>query len=243
MNKNIVFYLAAGFLALAMKYHYSTAEAHNLAWILAATSALVNLATNAGFDYRVGEGFISADGAFVIAPACAGINFLIICFTMLVFTQLRHVRGWVKKFCLVFGSAVFSFGLTLVVNTCRISLSMHSFRSSNPNALLMPENMHRLEGIAIYFLALSLVYLLSGYCFDGGLGQRFESEKPSLAAPLFWYFLVTIVIPILRMSFLENPGRFIEHSFFALGIPLTIAAAFAVVVRIVKAFALAITDG
>src|SRR5215510_15997249 len=69
--------------AFALKLHYSTASANQLRWILAPTTALVELVSGATFEFESYAGYISRERGFLIANSCAGVNFLIAAFLML----------------------------------------------------------------------------------------------------------------------------------------------------------------
>ena len=77
-------------LAVALKRYYSLAEAGSLAWILAPTARCVELVTGIPFTFEQGTGFVNIEHRAVIAPACAGINFLIIVFCMVSFSLLQR---------------------------------------------------------------------------------------------------------------------------------------------------------
>src|SRR5262245_5531390 len=74
--------------ALALKLYYSSASADQLRWILAPTTALVELVSNTSFEFEAHAGYLSSDRSFLIAPACAGVNFLITAFLVLIVRRL-----------------------------------------------------------------------------------------------------------------------------------------------------------
>jgi len=61
--------------ALALKVYYSTATPDELRWILAPTTALVELLSGRSFTFESYAGYMSSDHRFVIAVSCAGVNF------------------------------------------------------------------------------------------------------------------------------------------------------------------------
>src|SRR6476646_201166 len=69
--------------AAALKQFYSTASANELRWVLWPTSRLTELVTGTHFTFEPYAGYMSSDRGFLIASACAGINFLIMAFLML----------------------------------------------------------------------------------------------------------------------------------------------------------------
>ncbi len=219
--KHAPMYMLAALLAAVLKHHYSTAEANQLKWILSPTATLVSLTTGIPFSFSAGEGFVSGSGSSVIAPACAGLNFLIICYCTLTFSFMRYAKATSKRLAVIASSLLGSFCLTLLVNTTRITLSIQHAAFSPVSAILSPEQIHRYEGIFIYFLALSLIY-----CLAGLLVRRYlHDSRPirlSLLAPLFWYIAVMIGIPIMRGAFHDNTPAFLEHCAVVALVPLLI---------------------
>jgi exosortase K len=211
-------YLLAGLLMTGLKFHYSTAESRGLLWILEPTARLVSLFTETGFSFVETEGFVSSTGGIVIAPACAGVNFLMMCFGMLVFSSLHRFRHPAAKVAWLFVSGLVSLLFTLLVNTMRIILSMNSNALPEASGWLTPERIHRMEGICVYFLALSALYFLA----EALLTRLSPSRTPAanhgapsrfrFLVPFFWYLAVTVGIPLARGSFDGNVHRFIEHS-------------------------------
>ena len=211
-------YLIAVLLAIGLKFHYSMAESHGLMWILAPTAWLVSHFTHLEFSFSEAEGYVNTTGSIVIAPACAGVNFLIICFCMLVFAHLHRFRHQVAKMAWLPASGLVAMLFTLLVNTIRIVLSINSDVPPGSTGLLTPETIHRLEGISVYFLALSLLYYGSEALFTwvhGSRSREADNSTPSrlrFLIPFFWYLAVTLGIPLARGSFGGNLHRFVEHS-------------------------------
>src|SRR5215475_6701931 len=79
--------------AFALKLHYSTASADQLRWILAPTTALVELISGVSFEFESHAGYISRERSFLIASSCAGVNFLIAAFLMLSIRRLFGERS------------------------------------------------------------------------------------------------------------------------------------------------------
>ena len=89
-------------IAWGLKRHYADARADDLLWILSPTARLVGATTGATFVMQPGEGYFSRERLFLIEKSCAGINFMIAAFAMLVFALVhradpgcRRRRCWV----------------------------------------------------------------------------------------------------------------------------------------------------
>jgi exosortase K len=55
--------------AFTLKLYYSTASANQLRWILAPTTAFVEMVSGTAFEFESHAGYISADRSFLIAPS------------------------------------------------------------------------------------------------------------------------------------------------------------------------------
>ncbi len=145
----------------AMKRHYSDAGADDLWWILSPTARLVGAFTATAFSFSPGEGYVSHERLFLIEKSCAGINFMIAAFGMLVFALFRRVESAASSVAVLGVSLVASYAAAVLVNTARIAVAM--WLADHPVALssLTASQIHRVEGIAVYFGGLVLLYELA----------------------------------------------------------------------------------
>jgi len=151
---------AAMLTAWGLKRHYSDASADDLWWILAPTARLVGVVTGVTFTLQPGEGYFSREQLFLIEKSCAGINFLVAAFGMLVFALFQRVRSTTSAACLVGVSVLASYVSAVVVNAARIAVAL--WLAAHPAALprFDPADVHRVEGIIVYFGGLVLLYEL-----------------------------------------------------------------------------------
>ncbi|HEX6283900.1 MAG TPA: exosortase K, partial [Pyrinomonadaceae bacterium] len=103
--------------ALWLKFYYSTATADDLLWILAPTTALVELLSGRQFEFESYAGYMSSDHRFVIAVPCAGVNFLITAFLMLALRRLWRGRFQSINWTFIPLAAMLAFVVTLLANT------------------------------------------------------------------------------------------------------------------------------
>ena len=152
---------AAALVAWGLKRHYSEARADDLWWILTPTAQLVSATTGAAFAMQPGEGYFSRERLFLIEKSCAGINFMIAAFAMLVVAQCHRVRSGLTASCILAASLCASYAAAVFVNTVRIAIAM--WLAAHPGALpaLSAADAHRLEGITVYFVGLVLLYELA----------------------------------------------------------------------------------
>lgn len=217
--------------ALGLKLHYSTASANQLRWILAPTTVLVELVSGARFEFESYAGYSSNDHTFLIAASCAGVNFLITSFLMLSLRRLWRVRSqngsaehdYAWRFIPI--AALFAYLTTLVANTVRISIALQMKQLPPEIGWLSPNQLHRFEGVFIYFGFLLLLFLISeklNYRTGSGPGRppgqqgsssgkdrmlTISSENPTRPVyraglfrqslfPLLIYYVTTLGIPL-----------------------------------------------
>ena len=199
--------------ALALKVYYSTATANDLRWILAPTTALVELLSGKRFEFESYAGYMSSDHTFVIAVPCAGVNFLITAFLMVALRRLWRERFHPIKWQFIPFAAVLAYVATLIANTTRIWLALELRARAVAISGLTNNQLHRLEGIVVYFSFLLLLFVLV---------ERFESARPVRLArvlpfPLLVYYGTTLGIPLLNGSF--RHAGFWEHAGFVFVLP------------------------
>ncbi len=222
-------YILAVVIALCIKHHYSVANVHELKWILKPTAIIVELLN--GMVFEKGEtGYVNYQNHIVIAKSCAGVNFLIIAFCMVVFTQLKYcdrTKKWIALLC--FG-IITAYCLTLFVNTFRILVSIQLYTKEISFGWFTEDRIHRITGILIYFIFLYALYftLPKNNRGTNKLNGIVKSSAFVSAAPLFWYLTITLFVPIINGSFFNNPARFIEHSSFVIIIPFIITSFFVI---------------
>ncbi len=209
--------------AVAIKWYYATANVNQLRWILAPTTWLVEFITGSNFEFESYTGYMSSDRTFVIAASCAGVNFLITSFLMLSLRKLWKDRAtkvvW-RFFAVV---AIAAYLATIIANTVRISSAL-LLRRMPIEIGLSPDQLHRFEGIFIYFGFLLLLFLVSEKVSDRSSGaHRMDSTASGLLRqaffPLLIYYGTTLGIPLANGAYRQG-FNFLEHAAFVLATPL-----------------------
>jgi exosortase K len=152
--------IVAALVAWGMKRHYADARADDLWWILSPTAHVVGIMTGAAFVPQPGEGYFSREHLFLIEKSCAGINFMIAAFGMLVFALFHRVASAISGAAILGMSLVAGYFAAVIVNAIRIAIAM--WLAARPVALaaFSAADIHRLEGITVYFGGLVLLYEL-----------------------------------------------------------------------------------
>jgi exosortase K len=227
--------------AAAVKFYYSTASVNQLRWILTPTTFLVDLVSGSRFQFESYAGYVNSDHSFIITASCAGVNFLITAFLMLTMRKLWWARSQTPSPGLEWRyiplSALVAFLTTLVVNTVRISTALRIRQVRWETGWFNRNQLHRFEGIFIYFGFLLLLYVLSERM---RFGDASSSEIASSSAvetgdsrsssslfhragfPLLIYYATTLGLPLAISIYRSDTltAEFWEHSLFVLITPL-----------------------
>jgi exosortase K len=208
--------------ALALKLYYSTATPDELRWILALTTVLVELLSGKSFEFESYTGYMSSDHTFVIAAPCAGVNFLLTSFLMLALRRLWRERFESVSWRIIPMAAGIAYITTLVANTVRICVALLGVEISWLNG----NQLHRLEGILVYFGFLLLLFMLTEPL------DRAKRSRWLLVFPLVIYYTTTLGFPLANGAW-QQGAAFWEHSIFVLLLPLILVFPF-VVMRLLR---------
>ncbi|MCG5054509.1 MAG: exosortase K [Myxococcales bacterium] len=200
--------LLALVIAYALKAFYSRAGADELLFVLAPSSWLARTLGGVELVHESGAGFISHADRLVVGPACAGLNFFIICFVVLSLSfsaafarRADDRRAWGRRALLWVGISLgISFAATVFTNGVRISLAARLYQAEIYGDLLTRERAHRLLGTVIYYASLLCVLTL--------VAHRLSARVPRLM-PLAGYVGILVLAPLLCRAH-RSPG-FWEH--------------------------------
>lgn len=202
---------------LLVKRHYSWATAAQLDWILAPTAKLVAWFTSANPVFESGVGYVDFAKGVIVAPGCAGINFMIMAFGLAAFWGLHHARQLPSQLAWLTLALAAAYGLTLIVNTVRIAISMTLYDANIYSGWLTAARVHRLAGVGVYLGALWLYFLglrkLIALCC-----RWYHSRKPrestlsSCWLVLAWYLVGAVGVPLANGAWKQDLASFVEHS-------------------------------
>jgi exosortase K len=221
--------------ALTLKQYYSTANANDLRWILAPTTTLVELVSGKTFEFEPYSGYLSNDRTFLIAGSCAGVNFLITAFLLFSLRKLWRSRGQNVSWRFIPLSVLIAYLATLVANTVRISTALLLQRMPLEFGGFSPNQLHRFEGIFIYFGFLLVLFMLSesqsservrdSIALEKGVRQSYAGQFGQYLFPLLIYYTTTLAVPLANSAYRHRPDfglgtDFWQHSVFVLLTPL-----------------------
>ncbi len=207
-------------VAYALKAGYSRASAEDLGWILAPTARLVGALRGEWLVAGL-AGWSPPDGFYVIAPACAGVNFLILAFVVSVLGFSHTFRTPRGRMLFGLGALGGAWAITLGVNAVRILGAIELYRVEPP-AGWTREELHRLLGVVVYLGALSGLFA----ALDRLTAKRQATSQTPAAMLLLVpgaYLGMTLGVPLLTGAFREQGGRFARH---AIMVSLAALAAF-----------------
>ncbi len=220
----IIFYLTILAITAGLKLHYSTAGSESLDWILRPTAGLVEIISGIRFEHEPLAGYLSRDHRAIIAPACAGVNFLIVAFCMIAFSGVSRLTGTGSRLGWLAGSLAGAYLATILVNALRIIISLNLYDADIYSAALTPRAVHRAGGVLLYFTALSGLYplarrILTGLWTSGPRNlapgertmERFGTTLQS-AVPFCWYLGFTLGVPLLHHRSLIEQPLFRDHA-------------------------------
>jgi exosortase K len=209
--------------ALALKQFYSTTSADQLKWILMPTTVCVELLSGESFDFESHSGYLSADHRFLIASSCAGVNFLLTAFLMLAARRLLFESNRIS-WSFIPVSLVAAYFVTLIANTTRILIAL-KMQGMSAIGFFDSNQLHRLEGVFIYFLFLALLFLIS----ERNNEERTAGLMRRCLLPLFVYYATMLGIPLVNGAY-RTGWSFWEYSIVVLLVPIVVlcSAGFAV---------------
>ncbi len=158
MKIRLVVLAVAVLIAWGLKRHYADARADDLGWILRPTARLVGVMTGASFVPQPGEGYVSRERLFLIEKSCAGVNFMVAAFGMLMLALVHRVGSGMSAARVLGVSLLGSYAAAVLVNAVRIAVAMWLAAHPFPRSTFSAADVHRLEGIVVYFGGLVLLY-------------------------------------------------------------------------------------
>jgi exosortase K len=180
--------LAALAAAYALKRFYSTASAADLRFVLAPTVWLVEVAGGHRFDWTSG-GYLSAELRFLVAPACAGVNFLIVAFATLVLGFVRPARPARQNAAILLASAAAAYATTLLANALRILIAIPLWTHRVSVGGLSGARLHELAGAGVFLGVLLALHLAA---------HRLARAPAQAWLPLLPYAGVVLGVPLVR---------------------------------------------
>ncbi len=237
-------YLLTTAVAFILRYFSKATDSDVINWMLAPTVRWVSVLSGITFEYLPHQGYASHAYYFLVAPSCAGIRFMMIAFLMLMFSSLHRIEKKKSGYLWFCFSIIFSYLATILVNSIRITASIHLpfllKRAGLLDGWLTPDRLHTLTGTIVYFSSLCVIYLLSSsICkrwFLRGDAETSSALSPTaptgacripsrrLIVPVFWYLLTVLVLPFCKRVVTNDWEGFGQYALLVLASCFVIAA-------------------
>lgn len=156
-KRNIPYYIISIAIFILLKVGYKFANNNSLTFLLKPTNKLVGFLTGSDSCYNSDSGYFYQQLNIAIDKSCAGFNFWILTFLMLVFLILKHNK--INRLYTIPFALVTAYILSIFVNTSRIFTSIviqnkvHNFGNQHI--------IHEAIGVITNLSFLILIYLLT----------------------------------------------------------------------------------
>jgi exosortase K len=221
-----VFYVIGIVIAFTLKYYYSRADAEALDWILAPTVRCVRVLSGITFEKQQDVGYVNHEYQFIIAPVCAGMNFMVIAFSTLIFSFTHRIKTWKGKLLWMGSSLLIVYLYTILANSLRIIPSVFLPQLDIYNGWITPERAHTIEGTVVYFTSLLLLYFIADevlkriapvYDIKSDTEKAHTGKAPismlyRYSFPVLLYFAITLGVPFINGAVRNNRADFLEHA-------------------------------
>jgi exosortase K len=183
--------------AYALKRFYASASAEDLAPLLQPTASIVSFVSGYPFIEERGSGYLSRELGVLIAPSCAGANYLVVAFVLLTVCFLPRFVRPSAKWAWLGASAFIAYLVTLAVNALRVLLTLAMKADDALRFGVSFEQAHRIEGVIVYLGSLWLLYVCTEQVFTQG-ESGFVLRARHIAVPWLLYVGITLVVPLVN---------------------------------------------
>lgn len=211
-RSSVLWWLAAGIVALSLKQHYSVASVADLGWMLRPVALLLQAITGHRFQTSPEGEWYSDTGGVLLVKGCAGINFMIMSFVGWCWLARPARFERLTPATLVEWPALFVIALLMAwatavtINVLRILVAL----AVGPGLAtwLGAGQAHRLLGLVIYLPAL---------CAQLMIGER-RNPGPAALVAIATYVSLMLVTPLLTGRAFANGADFIQYTVLVLAL-------------------------
>lgn len=214
-------YLATAVVAIGLKAHYRGATVSALAWILEPTATVVGWVLHQPLSQDRQLGWLPPDHSFVIAPACAGVNFLILVFAVSVLGCAHRLPSAPQRGASLITGLGAAYVVTIVVNSLRIVIAVTLYHAQVHTGWLTAERLHRVAGTGVYLGGLWGTWTALDHLSARRRPHPASSAWASVLLPLGVYIAMTVVVPLANGAWGRYGVHYLEH---AVTVSLIVAA-------------------
>ena len=157
----IPFYAIVIVVFLLLKHIYTLIDTEQVKFLLFPVNQFLQILTGVSSMNLTNEGYYFEKISIVLNKSCCGFNLLLICFLMLSFLFLKYSKMVKQQILVIPASLIIAYLLTIVINTCRIYVSI-ILQQPFSSALDIHSNMiHEVIGIINNVFFLTLTYYMT----------------------------------------------------------------------------------
>ncbi|MFI5309192.1 MAG: exosortase K [Polyangiales bacterium] len=193
---------------LLLKRYYAQAGVGDLRWVLAPSCWVAERLGGSSFAWDESAGYVNDGARMVVGPACAGVNFLVVCWLALflschaTYPRLRDKLGlWAASLGLAYLAAV-------AANGARIALAARLGHADFHAGIASHATVHRLLGVVVYSVAL-LAACAAATRWLAASATPLPSRR--YVVPLGCYLVIALAVPLARHAFGEGASGLGVH--------------------------------
>lgn len=156
---NRLIYIVTIIIAIGLKILYEY-ELYEWMFFLRPVVYIIQNYTGNEFEYVEAIGFINNNLGISITSKCAGVNFFILCFLMLIFSFINRISNKLNKIILFIVSFIISYVTTIIANTSRIISNIYIIKTGIIKQDRLGGFLHLTLGITVYLTCLIIVYMI-----------------------------------------------------------------------------------
>ncbi|MFZ5967770.1 MAG: exosortase K [Bacillota bacterium] len=157
---NIIIYLISIMIVGGLHILYQYGSLETLLFMLKPVTLIVQWFLGTAFIYHREIGFVSSQYQINIGRACAGINFFVTVYLMLVFSFIQRMKDKKSKAWAAVLFLLSSYGITILANASRIIGAVFIMNTGVFLDEKQAKLMHQSIGIIFYVTFLMLAYVL-----------------------------------------------------------------------------------
>jgi len=161
ISKNSSYYILGILLFILLKLGFKYADTQDLIFLIKPTNFLIGIITGSPSRYIENNGYYYHLLDIIIDKSCSGFNFWVLLFLMMLFLCFQHMRTHSQKVISIPLLFLFSFIITILVNTSRIFVAIILQNQLSQHLHVQSHNIHQGLGIIINLSSLILIYLVT----------------------------------------------------------------------------------
>lgn len=157
---NVFIYIFSMIFVMGIKIIYQYGDLKDLMFILKPVTLGVQTFLGNPFHYYEGIGFVNRNLGINIGKECSGINFLMMIFSILVFSFMNKIENKKNKLFFLFIVLFSSYMITIFANASRIVGIFLIMNRADFSDFIYERLLHQSIGILFYFTYFMIMYFI-----------------------------------------------------------------------------------